>query len=79
MLVLNMRSAFNSASSIDVADNRIRLIVIVPQLEKRSRHSLINNLNHPSADQLLVLNQRQIRLYTSSVTIHHEAYGAGGG
>src|SRR5580692_10726379 len=74
MLILNMRRPFDSPRSINVTNNRVSLIVIVPKLEQSRRHSLINNLNHPPTHQLLVLNQSQIRLHSSSVTVHHEAY-----
>ena len=79
MLVLNMRRPFDGPGSIDVTDNRIRLIVIVPELEQRRRHSVVDNLNHPSANQLLVLHQRQIRLNPGCITVHHETDCAGGG
>src|SRR5262249_43422601 len=55
-----------------------RLLVRVPQLEQSHWHSVVNDLNHPPARQFLVFNQRQIRLYSSSVAVHHEADGAGG-
>src|SRR4029077_1628270 len=79
MLVLNMRRPFNGPRSIDVTNNSVSLIMIVPKLEKRSRDSLINDLNHPPTHQLLVLNQRQIRLHRRSVTMNQEAYGVCGG
>src|ERR1700684_3668261 len=45
MIVLNMRRPFDGARSINVTNNRIRLIMIVPKLEQSSRHSLINSRN----------------------------------
>ncbi len=79
MIVLHMRRAFDSAGRVDIADDSIRLIVIVTELKQRRRHRLINNLNHPSAHELLVLNQRQIRLHAGCIAVHHETDGAGGG
>ena len=76
MLVLNMRRAFNRPGSVDVADDGVRLLVVVPQLEQSRRHSIVDDLNHPPADQLLVLDQREIRLDAGSVAIHHEAYSS---
>ncbi len=79
MLILNMGRALNRAGRIDVADDRIRLIMVIPQLEQRRRHSLIHNLDHPSADEFFVLHKRQVRFDTCGVAVHHEAYRAGGG
>src|SRR5579863_87884 len=78
MLVLNMRSAFNRPRSIDVADNSVSLLVCIPQLEQRCGYSVVNDFDHSSADQLLVLHQSQIRLDAGSVAIHHETDGSGG-
>src|ERR1022692_1757103 len=79
MLLPNMRRPFNGPSSIDVANNSVRLIVIVPKLEQSSRHSLVNDLNHASANKLLEFHQCEVRFHTGCRTIHHETYCAGGG
>ena len=79
VIILNMRRPLNRSGSVDVADDRIRLLMRVSKLEQSRRHRIVDDLNHPSAHQLLVLHQRQIRLYASSIAVHHEAYGAGGG
>ena len=79
MLVLNMRRAFNRPGSVDVTNNSVSLIVIVAQLEQRGGHGLIDDLNHASAYELLVLHQRKVRLDAGCVAVHHEAYCAGGG
>ena len=79
MLVFDMRRAFDGAGRVDVADDGVRLIVIVAQLEQRRGHGLIDDLDHASADQLFVFHQRQVRLDAGGVAVHHEADGAGGG
>ena len=79
MLVLNMRRAFDGAGSVDVADDGVGLIVGVAELEQRRGHGVVDDLDHAAADQLLVLDQSQIRLDSSGVAVHHEADGAGGG
>ena len=79
VIVLNMRRPFNSSSSVNVTDDRISLLMRVSQLEQSRRHSIVNNLNHPPTNELLVLNQSQIRLNPRRVAVHHEAYGACGG
>ena len=73
MLVLDIRRAFDGAGSVNVDDNLVGFVVIVPQLEQRRRHRVVHDLDHPAAHQLLVLHQRQIRLDAGSVAIHHEA------
>ena len=78
MLVLDMRRALNSPSSVDVADDRVRLLMVIPQLEQRRGDGVVDNLNHPPTNQLFILHQCQIRLHTSSVAVHHEAYGSCG-
>ena len=56
MLIFHVRRALNRSRRVNVTDNRIRLIMIVPKLEQRRRHRLIDNLYHPSAHQLLELD-----------------------
>src|SRR5258708_8623538 len=79
MLVFNMRRTLDRPRRIDVADNRIRLIVVVSQLEQRRGHGLIDNLNHSPADQFLELHQGKVRLYTGRRAVHHETDYAGWG
>ncbi len=79
MIVLDVRRAFDGAGGVDVADDGVGLLVRVSELEERGGHSVVYDLNHASADQLLVLNQRQIGLDASCIAVHHETDGAGGG
>ena len=79
MLVLNMRRAFDGAGGVDVADDGVGLLVVVAELEQRRGHSVVDDLDHAPADELLVLDQGEIGLDSGSVAVHHEADGAGGG
>ena len=49
----------------------------VAELLQRHRHRLVDDLHHPAADQLLVLDQRDVGLDAGGVAVHHEADGAG--
>ena len=51
----------------------------VAELLEDAGHRLVDDLDHAAADQLLVLDQGQVGLDASGVTVHHEADGAGGG
>ncbi len=70
--------AFDGSGRVDVRNDGIGLLVRVTQLEQRTGHSVVDDLNHPAANQFLVLDQRQVRLNPRRVTVHHEAYCAGG-
>src|ERR1700682_2597305 len=74
MLVFNIGRPFDASRSVNVADDLVGFMVVVAQLEQGGRHSVVHNLDHPSTHQLLVLHQGQIRLYSCSVAVHHEAY-----
>src|SRR5215472_1117317 len=79
VIVLDMRRPLDRSRSINVADDRICLLMHITKLEQRSRHSVVDNLNHPPAHKLLILNKRKIRLHPCGVAVHHEAYGSRGG
>ena len=78
MLRLQVRRAFDGAGGIDVADDLLHLLRRVAQLDQRRGHRVVDDLDHAAADQLLVLDQRQVGLDAGGVAIHHEADGAGG-
>ena len=59
----------------DVLGDRLDLLGLVAQVLQRPRHGLVDDLHGTAADELLELDQRQIRLDTSGVTVHHEADG----
>ena len=55
----------------------LHLRVLVPELGERHRHSLVDNLHQAAADELLVFDQRDVRLHPGRVAVHHEADCAG--
>ena len=78
VIVLHVRRPFDRARSVDVADDGVGLLVRVSELEERSGHGIVDDLDHAAANQLLVFHQREVRLNASSIAVHHEADGAGG-
>ena len=78
MFFLDMRSAFDGAGGVDVADDGVGLVAGVAELEERGGHGVVHDLDHAAADQLLVLHEREIGLDAGGVAVHHEADGAGG-
>src|SRR5438105_12440134 len=76
MIVLNMRCPIDSAGSVDVRNDRIRLLMRVTKFEQCAGHSVVDDLDHPSTNELLILNQSQIRLNARSIAIHHESYSS---
>ena len=78
VLGLDAGRAFDGAGGVDVADDGVHLVVVVAELEERGGHGVVDDLDHAAADQLLVLDQREIGLDAGRVAVHHEADGAGG-
>src|ERR1700733_1773898 len=78
MIVFHMRRAFDGARSVNVADDGVSLLVRVSELEQRRGHSVVDDLDHAAANQLLVFHQREVRLNASSIAVHHETDGTGG-
>ena len=78
MLFLDVRRAFDGAGGVDVADDGVGLVAGVAELEERGRDRVVHDLDHAAADQLLVLDEREVRLDAGCVAVHHEADGAGG-
>ena len=62
---------------VDVLDDLLDLLRAVAELLQRHRHGLVDDLHQAAADQLLVLDQRDVRLDAGGVAVHHEADGAG--
>ena len=60
-----------------VLDDRLDLLLLVAQRDQRARHRLVDDLHRAAADQLLELDQRQVRLDAGRVAVHHEADRAG--
>ena len=71
--VIHLRSTLDGSSGVDVRNDRIRLLVGVTKLKESRRDGVVDDLNHPAANQFLVLHQREIGLDAGSVAIHHES------
>ncbi len=75
--VLDVRRPFDGLVLVDVLDDLLDLLRVVAQLAERHRHGLIDDLHQAAADQLLVLDQRDVGLDAGRVAVHHEPDGAG--
>ena len=61
----------------DEGDDRLDLLLVVPEVLQRPRDGLVDDLHRAAADQLLELHQREVGLDAGGVAVHHEADGAG--
>ena len=78
VLVLEVRRALDRLVLVDVLDDLGDLGLRVAEPLQRRRDRLVDDLHHAAADQLLVLDERDVRLDAGGVAVHHEADGAGG-
>src|SRR5579885_1791610 len=78
MSVGKMRRALDSLVLVEILDDLLHLARIITEPIERAWHGLIDDLEHPAADQFLVLDQRDIGLDAGRVAIHHESDRAGG-
>src|ERR1700732_286861 len=72
MLRLQVRCAFHRSLLVDVRYDFAALLRRISQLHQRLRHGVVHDLDQPAAHQFLVLHQRQVRLDSRGVAIHHE-------
>ena len=72
-----VRRALDGLLLVDVLDDVVDLRARVAQPLERHGDRLVDDLHHPAADELLVLDQRDVRLDAGGVAVHHEADGAG--
>ena len=56
----------------------VDLFLVVAEALQRQRDGLVDDLDRAAADELLVLDEREVRLDAGRVAIHHEADRAGG-
>ena len=75
--IQQVRRAFDGLLLVDVLDDVVDLGGGVAEPLERHRDRLVDDLHHAAADQLLVLDQRDVRLDAGGVAVHHEADGAG--
>jgi hypothetical protein len=67
------RPALDRLALVDVRDDLLDLVGRVAEAPKRRRDRLVDDLEEALADQLLVLDQRDVRLHAGRVAIHHES------
>ena len=60
----------------DVLGDRLHLLGLVAEVLQRARDGLVHDLHGAAADELLELDQGQVRLDARGVAVHHEPYGA---
>src|SRR5437868_7848741 len=78
MLFLQVRRALDFSVLINVGNDFAALFRRVAELHQCLRHSVVDNLDEPAANELLVFHQCEVRLDARGVAIHHEADGARG-
>ncbi len=69
--------ADDRAVLVDVGDDLLDLLVVVAERLQRQRHRLVDDRHLAAADQLLELDQREVRLDAGRVAVHQEADRAG--
>ena len=78
VLGLEVRGALDRLVLVDVVEDLGDLLGAVAELAQGGRNGLVDDLEEALADQLLVLDQGDVRLDAGGVAIHHEGDGAGG-
>ncbi len=78
VLGLDVRGAFDRLVLGQVVEDLAGLVGGVAELLERGRDGLVDDLEEALADQLLVLDERDVRLDAGRIAIHHEGDGAGG-
>src|SRR3954471_1268353 len=68
--------AFDGACSVDIADDRVRLLAGVAELEKCSGDGIVDDLDHAATHQLFVFDESQIGLDAGGIAVHHEPDGS---
>src|SRR6266496_917113 len=63
----------------DVLEDRLDVLLGVTQPAQRPRHGLVDDRHGPATDQLLRLDQGEVRLDPGGVAVHEQAYGPGRG
>src|ERR1019366_5352361 len=77
MRVGELRRTFDSLVLVEVFDDFLDFLRVVDKALERARDGVVDDLQHPAADQLFVLDERDVGLDAGGVAIHHEGDGAG--
>ena len=72
VLFAKVRSALDRVVLVDKFDNPADVILRVPQAIQRLRDRLVDDLEHPTAREVFVLDQRDVRLDARRVAVHHK-------
>src|SRR5690348_15985258 len=72
MLCLEMRRILNCAGCIDVRNDLFSLFGGIAELNQSLRNGVVDNLDHATTYQFLILDQSQVWFNPGSVAIHHE-------
>ena len=72
VLLVETRSADDRAVLVDVGDDLLDLLVAVAERLQRERHGAVDDRHLTAADQLLELDQREVRLDAGRVAVHQE-------
>ena len=73
VLGLEVRRTDDAAPLVDVRDDLLDLARRVAELAERHRHRLVDDRDLAAADELLRLDEREVRLHAGRVAVHHEA------
>ena len=79
VLVLQARRPLNGLLLVDVLEDRGNLLSAVAELGERLWDRLVDDLEEAFADELLVLDERDVWLNARGVAIHHEGDRPGWG
>ncbi|TXT19205.1 MAG: hypothetical protein FD138_4368 [Planctomycetota bacterium] len=69
---LMVRSTLDRVVLFEIIEDPFDLWLIVAQRFQRGRHGAIDDLQHAAAGELLVLDERDVRLDSGRVAVHHE-------
>ena len=79
VLGLEVRGALDRLVVVDVVEDLRHLLGAVAELAEGRRDRLVDDLQEALADELLVLDEGDVRLDAGRVAIHHEGDRAGRG
>ena len=79
VLWLQVRRTFDRLVLHEVGEDLVDLFGAIAELAQRRRDGLVDDLEEALADELLVLDERDVRLDPGRIAIHHESDGPGGG
>ena len=78
VLIAQRRRAFDGVVGVDERDDVADRGLAIAEPAQCGRHGAVDHLQHPAADELLVLDERDIRLDAGGVAVEHEADRPGG-